>query len=419
MTKYPSEKECRIPNDETWTTMLYSRHHESFVPGAAGSFVLGHSSLVIRYSLFVIHTMTRFAKRRDKLRRHLRQAKLDALLVTNFTNVSYLTGFSGDDSYLLVSPEHYIVLSDERYTTQLEEECPDLELVIRGPGKKMLTSVTKVVSQLKAKRVGFESTSMTVALHSALADSLSKCELVPAKSWIELLRMIKDRDEIDRTRRACEMARRTLEVVRATLMPEMTELEVAADLEYQARRFGGKCMSFPSIVAVGPRSALPHASPTSQRLATDDFLLIDWGVNEGLYMSDLTRILVTGKISPKLRKVYELVLKAQLAGIKAIRPGVTCETVDDAARKVITKAGYGKQFGHGLGHGTGLEIHEAPRLAGGQETVLKPGMIVTVEPGIYLPGWGGVRIEDDILVTRDGYEVLSSVPKELDACVVM
>ncbi len=362
--------------------------------------------------------MTRFAKRRDKLRSLLRKAKLDALLVTNFTNVSYLTGFTGDDSYLLVTPKHCVVLSDERYTTQLEEECPDLEFEIRGPGKKMLSSVAKVVSRLKAKLIGFESTSMTVSLHSALEKGLTKSELVAAEGWIEQLRMIKDRDEIDRTRVACNMARRAFEVVRATLVPEMTELQVAADLEYQARRFGGKCMSFPSIVAVGPRSALPHASPTSQRLAEDDFLLIDWGVNEGLYMSDLTRILVTGKISPKLRKVYGLVLKAQLAGIKAIRPGVTCEAVDKAARDVIAKAGYGKQFGHGLGHGTGLEVHEAPRLSGGQEMVLKPGMIVTVEPGIYLPGWGGVRIEDDILVTRGGHEVLTSVPKELDASVV-
>jgi len=362
--------------------------------------------------------MSRFVKRRDKLRSQLRKAKLDALLVTNFTNVSYLTGFTGDDSYLLVTAKHCIVLSDERYTTQLEEECPDLELEIRGPGKKMLSSVAKVVSRLKAKHVGFESASMTVSLHSRLATELKRSELIAAEGWIEQLRMVKDRDEIDRTRRACKMARRAFEVVRATLVPEMTELQVAADLEYQARRFGGKCMSFPSIVAVGPRSALPHASPTSQRLAEDDFLLIDWGVNEGLYMSDLTRILVTGKISPKLRKVYGLVLKAQLAGIQAIRPGVTCEAVDKVARDVIAKAGYGKQFGHGLGHGTGLEIHEAPRLSGGQETVLKPGMIVTVEPGIYLPGWGGVRIEDDILVTRSGHEVLTSVTKDLDACIV-
>jgi Xaa-Pro aminopeptidase len=193
---------------------------------------------------------------------------------------------------------------------------------------------------------------------------------------------------------------------------------VAAEIEYQARRFGAKALSFPAIVAVGPRAALPHATPTAAQLKSNDFVLIDWGANSGLYMSDLTRVIVTGKISPKLRKVYGVVLTAQLAAIDAIRPGVTCEEVDRVARKIISKAGFGRAFGHGLGHGTGLEIHEAPRLAAGQKTKLRPGMIVTVEPGIYLPGWGGVRIEDDILVTRTGHEVLSDVPKQLDDCVL-
>ncbi len=362
--------------------------------------------------------MTRFAKRQDKLRSQLRKTKLESLLITSATNVGYLTGFTGDDSYLLLSADRCVMLSDQRFTTQLEEECPDLEAEIRGPGKKMLESVAGVLKKLKLTTVGFEASSMTVALHSTLSAALPKCELVETTGWVEQLRMIKDRDEIDRTRRACQLARRAFEVVRATLTPEMTELQVAADLEYQARRFGGKCMSFPSIVAVGPRAALPHANPTAQHLGADDFVLIDWGVNEGLYVSDLTRILVTGKILPKLRKVYGVVLKAQLAGIKAIRPGVTAEAVDQAARSVIAKAGYGKQFGHSLGHGVGLEVHESPRLGAGQDLVLKPGMIVTVEPGIYLPGWGGVRIEDDVLVTRDGHEVLSSVPKDLDQCVV-
>lgn len=362
--------------------------------------------------------MTRFAKRRDKIQSHLRKAKLDALLVTSFTNVSYLTGFSGDDSYLVITPQQSIIVSDQRYTTQLEEECPDLEMEIRGPGKKMLSSLSDLLAKLKVNKVGFEASSMTVALHSALTSAVSRCEFVETEGWVEELRMIKDKEEIQLTRRACDLARRTFEVVRATLTPDMTELQVAADLEYQARRFGGKGMSFPPIVAVGERAALPHANPTDKKMGADDFVLIDWGVNEGQYMSDLTRILVTGKILPKLRKIYGVVLKAQLAGIKAIRPGVTAESVDHAARSVISKAGYGKHFGHGLGHGTGLEIHEAPRMGAGQKTVLKPGMIVTVEPGIYLPGWGGVRIEDDVLVTRGGNEVLTSVPKDLEQCYV-
>ncbi|HMP08434.1 MAG TPA: M24 family metallopeptidase, partial [Lacipirellulaceae bacterium] len=252
----------------------------------------------------------------------------------------------------------------------------------------------------------------------ALAAAASRVELGATAGWGEQLRMGKDRDEIERTRRACDQARRAFEVVRARLTPDMTEAEVAAELEYHARRFGGKGLSFEPIVGVGPRSALPHGRPTRKRIGEGDFTLIDWGVNEGLYMSDLTRILATAKISPKLRKLYEVVLRAQCAGIAAVRPGAVCEDVDAAARGVIAEAGYGKQFGHGLGHAVGLEIHEAPRFAAGQKTVLKPGMIMTVEPGIYFPEWGGIRIEDDVLVTRDGHEVLTSVPKELDECVV-
>ncbi|MCG8448342.1 MAG: Xaa-Pro peptidase family protein [Pirellulales bacterium] len=363
--------------------------------------------------------MSRFAKRREKIRRQLRKNQLDGLLVTNFKNVTYLTGFTGDDSYLLMMPKHEVLLSDKRYTIQLNEECSDIELSIRGPGKTMLASVVELVNKTKLKRLAFEGSSVTVALHTALSEKLSRCEMVSVEGWVEQLRMIKDSDEIARTRVACDQARRAFEVVRASLTPDTTELEIAANLEYQARRFGGRCLSFPPIVGVGPRAALPHGTPTTRRICESDFTLVDWGVNEGLYVSDLTRILVTGKISPKLRKVYGVVLKAQLAAIKAIRPGVTCETVDRTARDIIGKAGYGKYFGHGLGHGTGLDIHEAPRMSQGQKTPLAAGMIVTVEPGIYLPGWGGVRIEDDILVTRTGHEVLTSVPKQLDECFAM
>jgi Xaa-Pro aminopeptidase len=263
-----------------------------------------------------------------------------------------------------------------------------------------------------------EGNSATLSLKQSIARKLPKLSLVTTDNLVERLRVIKDKFEIDATRIACLQARRAFEVVRAALTPTMTEFEVATELEYQARRFGAKALSFSPIVAVGPRAALPHARPTQRQLCESDFTLIDWGANSGLYMSDLTRVVVTGRISPKLRKVYGVVLKAQLAAIDAIRPGLTCEQVDRVARKIITRAGYGKAFGHGLGHGTGLEIHEAPRLAVGQKTKLRPGMIVTVEPGVYLPGWGGVRIEDDVLVTRTGHEVLTDVPKQFEDCAL-
>jgi Xaa-Pro aminopeptidase len=359
-----------------------------------------------------------FVVRRKKLRALIKKAEADALLVTNFKNVTYLTGFTGDDSYLLATLDGETLVTDPRYTTQLEEECPRLDLEIRAPGVKMLTAVTKAVKKLKVERLGIEGNSATVSLQQSLAKALPGVQIVVTENLVERLRIVKDKHEIAATRVACLQARRAYDVVRAVIKPEMTELEVAAELEYQARRFGAKALSFPAIVAVGPRAALPHATPTARCLGDSDFTLVDWGANSGLYMSDLTRIIVTGKISPKLRKIYGVVLKAQLAAIEAIRPGVTCQQVDSVARRIITRAGFGKAFGHGLGHGTGLEIHEAPRLAVGQKTKLRPGMIVTVEPGIYLPGWGGVRIEDDILVTRTGHEVLSDVPKQLDDCAL-
>jgi Xaa-Pro aminopeptidase len=362
--------------------------------------------------------MTSFLVRRKKLRTLVKEAKADALLVTSFTNVTYLTGFTGDDSYLLVTTDGEILITDPRYTTQLEEECPGLRLEVREPGVTMLAGTTKAISAAKLQRLGIEGNSATVSLRESLAKELPKIELVTTENLVEQLRIVKDSSEVNATRVACSQARRAYDVVRASLTTNMTELEVAAELEYQARRFGAKALSFPPIVAVGPRAALPHARPTNRKLSESDFTLIDWGVNSGLYMSDLTRVIVTGKISPKLRKVYGVVLKAQLAAIDAIRPGKTCEEIDAVARRIITRAGFGKAFGHGLGHGTGLEIHEAPRLAVGQKVELRPGMIVTVEPGIYFPGWGGVRIEDDLLVTRTGHEVLSDVPKQLEACVL-
>jgi Xaa-Pro aminopeptidase len=362
--------------------------------------------------------MPSFATRRRKLRSLIRKADVDALLVTNFKNVTYLTGFTGDDSYLLATQSDERLITDPRYTTQLEEECPGLPLEVRMPGVTMTVATTRAVKRAGIERLGLEASSATLSLQGSLAKALPNVRLMATENLVERLRIVKDKDEIQATRVACQQARRAFDAVRAGLTPDMTELEVAAELEYQARRFGAKALSFPAIVAVGPRAALPHATPTQRRLSESDFTLIDWGANSGLYMSDLTRIIVTGRISPKLRKVYGVVLKAQLAAIDAIRPGLTCEQVDAVARKIIKRAGLGKAFGHGLGHGTGLEIHEAPRLAVGQKTKLRPGMIVTVEPGVYLPGWGGVRIEDDVLVTRAGHEVLTDVPKQLEDCAI-
>ncbi len=362
--------------------------------------------------------MDRHRSRRNKLHRAVKKAGAEALLVTNFTNVTYLTGFTGDDSYLLLHADGEVVLSDSRYTTQLGEECPGVDMHIRSQGTTMLEAIAKVVKSAKIGRLGLEAESITLALRDKLAEKLSKVELAPTCGLVEQLREVKDRDEIARLRKAVWQAEKAFGVLRATLRPEKTEKQVADELEHQMRLFGSRNRSFQSIVAAGSRAALPHAVPSDRRVGESDFILVDWGADEGLYRSDLTRVLVTGKISAKFERIYKLVLAAQAQAIAAIRPGAVCQDINRTARRVIAKAGFGRYFGHGLGHGLGLDIHEAPRLAAKIETALKPGMVVTVEPGVYLRGWGGVRIEDDVLVTRDGHEVLTHVPKKLEELII-
>ncbi|MEM7314112.1 MAG: Xaa-Pro peptidase family protein, partial [Planctomycetota bacterium] len=291
---------------------------------------------------------------------------------------------------------------------------------IRPRTTSLAAAVCDCARKQKVGSLGVESSDVTMALHEVLTTQLSATTIVGVSDVVEELREIKDKSEIEAIRRAVRLAEKSIGVIRASLTADQSELQIAANIEHEIRRFGGVGCSFPPIVAVGPRAALPHAPPTNREVGESDFTLIDWGAREQeqLYISDLTRVFVTGRISPKLERVYGIVLKAQKNAIKAVRPGVSMGVVDAAARNTIHKAGFGKQFGHGLGHGIGLDVHEAPRLIDKEERQLKPGMVITIEPGIYLPGWGGVRIEDDILVTKDGHEVLSSVPKELEDCVI-
>ena len=357
--------------------------------------------------------------RQKKLISQIKRIGAEALLVTSETNVTYLTGFSGDSSYLLIGKGQTVLISDGRYTTQLEEECPGLDVHIRKPTESMIVALEQVLKKSHLTKVGLESHVVTCDLLDALTGITPAIQWNPVSNVVEELRMVKDASEIQEIREAVDQAQRGFEVFRALLTNEMTELQGAHELEHAMRRFGARQAAFDPIVAVGERSALPHAIPTEKLIGESPFLLVDWGaMTQKGYRSDLTRMIIRDRAPSKLKKVYNTVLQAQLAAIKAIKPGVLCKDVDQVARKVINKAGFGKQFTHSLGHGIGLDIHEGPRLGGNVETELKPGMIVTVEPGIYLPGWGGVRIEDDVLVTRSGHEVLTSVPKEYESALV-
>ncbi len=361
--------------------------------------------------------MPDFARRRDLVRRQLRAQNLQALLVTHPVNVTYLSGFSGEDSYLLVTDEHATIISDPRFSTQLAEECPDLELAIRSPGTSLATQTIELLASHGLSTLGFEPDHLSVAAHQQLVTGLPTVVWRAAPGIVETLREVKDKEEIATLRQAIWSAEKAFGMLRAGLRAGRTEKETADDLEHQMRLFGASRASFPTIVAAGERAALPHARPSDRPIGPGEFVLVDWGAVRGGYHSDLTRVLATSKIPPKLERVYGVVLKAQARAIAAIRPGASGHEIDAAAREVIAGAGFGKCFGHGLGHGIGLEIHEGPRLSRNQHRPLRPGMVVTVEPGIYLPGWGGVRIEDDVLVTRTGGEVLSTLPHGLDELV--
>ncbi len=340
------------------------------------------------------------------------------MLVTNLTNIGYLTGFTGSSANLLITPKQEILMSDSRYQSQLISQCPDLEIDIRDSTTTLIDSVERISKACKLSSILFESDSITKSEFDQLETRLASFEMIGTRGLIETARAIKDKTEIAAVRRSIQINQRTFEVIRSQLTADQTELEIAHNLEHQMRRFGAQGCAFAPIVGVGPRAALPHGRPSGKQIGESPIVLIDWGAQVNGYMSDLTRVLITSKITSRFEKIYNVVLKAQLAAIKKIKPGATLKSVDAAARKIIESAGYGKHFGHGLGHSFGLEIHEKPFLSPVSTGVLEAGMVITIEPGIYIPDFAGVRIEDDVLVTNDGHEVLSDLPKQIDCCTV-
>ena len=361
--------------------------------------------------------MNSFQRRRHRLLRLIKDENLDAFLITNPLNVAYLTGFTGGASFVIVTPNRVILVSDARFTIQIQEECPGLETSIRGHNKTTWQLVAEVMGELGLTEVGVESQHLSMANFDMLKELAPEIDFVAKKGLVESLRIIKDAPEIAAIREAISYGQRAFTMLQAMMSTHDTEKELADALDSYVRRAGGHGMGFETIVAIGDRSALPHCPPSQRRLEEADFLLVDWGAKGPLYTSDLTRVLRSPffperkgrqRVETKLRKIYTVVLQAQARAIAAVRPGVAAKDVDVACRTYIEEAGYGKNFNHGLGHGIGLQVHEAPDIRETSVDVLKEGMIFTLEPGIYLPGFGGVRIEDNILVTADGCEVLSA-----------
>ena len=352
----------------------------------------------------------RYSDRIGKVREALPEVEVDALLVTNLTNVRYLTGFSGTNGQVLVWQEGALFLSDPRYAARAADLVEEAEVTIYADA---LTDV--LPDRLRAAgagRVGIEAETITVAQRDRIAAKVETAELVATSGLVERLRRSKEPEEITALRRAVEIGDAAFEWILGRLSPGRTEREIALDLEVHMRSEGAEDVSFPPIVGSGPLSAHIHHTPGDRALRPGDLVLFDFGSLSGGYCSDLTRTVVLGKATEEQKQAYATVLRAQSEGIGALRAGAEGVRVDAVARDLIAAAGHAEAFGHGLGHGVGLDIHEAPRLHRTSKDSLVEGDVVTVEPGIYHVGWGGIRIEDCCLVTGDGAEVLGRAPKD-------
>ncbi|MGQ9681905.1 MAG: M24 family metallopeptidase [Anaerolineae bacterium] len=356
----------------------------------------------------------------ERLRSRMAESEADAFLVTNPTNVRYLSGFTaGEDARLLITRDNQYIITDFRYYEQAERQAPAYTLCKMT--QSLPAAFAELAQQTGFRRVAFEAADVSYSLYQELAKA-EGIELLPIKDWVQTLRAIKSPEELAAIRRAVAIGDAAFAALPSMLRPGITERELAWELEAFMRTHGAEDVSFPPIVAGGPNGAMPHAVPGEQvllgreahqrALVPGEPIVLDFGARVDGYCSDLTRTICVGQPGDRFREIHAIVLAAQQAAEAAIRPGMLGKEADKIARQVIVDAGYGEAFGHGLGHGVGLDVHELPNASPRGELALEPGMTVTVEPGVYLPGWGGVRIEDLVVVTETGIEVLTTASKD-------
>ncbi|ATW25180.1 M24 family metallopeptidase [Candidatus Formimonas warabiya] len=353
-------------------------------------------------------------ERIDRVIKSMEDHGVDSLLIMKDANLRYVSHFTGSESYLIITAKKKILITDSRYTEQAEQECPGFEIVrYRHPFPSLEETLKTMVSRLHITRLGFEKDYLTFDGYENISHALPDLEFVPTLGIVESVRSIKDPHEIDFMKRAAHIADMAFTNILKYVHIGITEKDIETELEYVMKRQGAFSTAFPTIVASGPRSSLPHGVPSQRQIQYGDLITLDFGALYEGYRSDMTRTVAMGKADAKQKQIYDLVLYAQKEGVQAISAGIKASQVDHRVRNIIKEAGYGEFFSHGLGHGVGLEIHEAPSLNSRNEEILVSGNVVTVEPGIYLPNWGGVRIEDTVLVTERGCEVLTHAPKEL------
>ena len=364
-------------------------------------------------------TPANLALRLTNLRTRLAKAKVSALLVTNDKDIRYLTNFVGHDSWAVIpaKPDAPVtILSDRRFEEQIQREAPHCVAVMRDAG--LSDELLKLKKSARLKTIGVQPDYLTLNQFKAINKKLGRSILKPIADGLIVQRSVKDDAEVNTILAALKIQQEAYRQLLKWIKPGFTEESIAAQLEFTMRNLGADGPSFNTIIAADANASLPHAIPGKTKVKQGGIILIDWGARYGGYCGDMTRVVALGSMSPKMKHIYSVCLEAHMAGIAAIAPGKKLKDVDDAARKIIADAGLGERFGHSLGHGLGLDIHEEPRLSARSEGELQVGQVVTVEPGIYIPGMGGVRIEDDVLVTKTGGRVLSDLPKSLESAII-
>ncbi len=352
-----------------------------------------------------------YTRRVEEVRQRLAESHLHGLLLTSLPNIRYLSGFTGSNAFMLILPERVLFCTDHRYKAQAAEEVRASQIIFTTG--TLLEPLWKILHRKSRRRIGFESGSLTVAAFMGLRRLAHSVKLVPTEGVVEQSRIVKDEQEISKIERAAAITDNVIRKILTILKPGIREQDLAAEISYWHRRLGADADGFDPIVASGERGALPHARASSKKIQYREMVTIDIGCRVDGYHSDLTRTVAVGKPKAEMKKIYGIVLDAQKKAIDRIRDGVPAKSIDRVARTAVSKAGYDKYFRHSTGHGVGLEVHELPRISSKSKDMLLKGSVVTVEPGVYVPGLGGIRIEDDVIITEEGNRILSSVEKEL------
>jgi len=353
-------------------------------------------------------TANRLRQAYSLIKRH----NLNCLIVNRLSNIRYLSGYSGSNGLLVLAPPRAYFLTDFRYTVQARKEVKNCQVIIAE--RDLFGELAKLPCFQKKAKVGIESAYLTVKTFNKIKELIPKANLVPVEDIVESIAVIKDNSEINKFKKAAKITDLVFEEILSQVKPGVKEKDIALEMLYRMVKKGADGPSFNFIIASGQRSSMPHGAASDKKFKKGDLITFDFGCFYQGYPSDVTRTIVLGKATARQKKIYDIVLRAQIAAVEAACPGIAAREVDKIARDIIIREGYGDYFGHGLGHGLGLdEVHSCPVLSSRSTDMLKPGNVVTIEPGIYIPNWGGVRIEDDVVITGKGHKILTKLPKEL------